>query len=70
MLRYRLDGRTIMKTYLEIAQSYALWEEYIDPSGLTTEEEFNTQKVDEKIMFITECFGAEKTQTQKPKGNT
>lgn len=44
-------------SYEEIANSYALWLEFVDPSGLTTEADFEAQSVEEKVEFIKSCFG-------------
>jgi hypothetical protein len=46
-------------SYQQIAKSYSLWEEYVDPSGLTTEEDFDAMTDDEKIEFQIKCFGSE-----------
>ena len=46
-------------SYSEIANSYALWMEYADPSGLDSEEAFNAKTEAEKIAFLVSCFGPE-----------
>jgi hypothetical protein len=43
----------------ELAENFNLWQEYVDPSGLTSREEFEAQSVEEKIAFIVSCFGNE-----------
>jgi hypothetical protein len=50
------------KSYADIAASFPLWQEYVDPSGLTTEEEFDAMTIDEKIEFQVKCFGAQEAQ--------
>ena len=47
--------RTI--TYEEIAESFELWGEYVDPSGCDTETDFNRMTVEEKIAIQVHCFG-------------
>lgn len=44
-------------TYAEIAADYRLWEEYVDPSALQTEEDFDAMTIEERIKFMVECFG-------------
>lgn len=46
-------------SYSEIANNYALWMEYVDPSGLDSEESFNAKSEQEKIEFMARCFGPE-----------
>ena len=47
-------------TYREIATSFALWVEYVDPNGLfKREEEFDTMTVEQKIRFMIGSFGPE-----------
>lgn len=46
-------------TYAEIAASFDLWIQYVDPSGCDTIETFEAMSVDEKIAFQVKCFGPE-----------
>ncbi len=46
-------------TYTEIADSFALWAEYVDPSATMTEAEFDAMDVDDRMAIIETCFGAE-----------
>lgn len=46
-------------TYREIANSFHLWQEYADPSGHDTEEQFNATSEEQKIAFLIRCFGPE-----------
>jgi hypothetical protein len=50
-----------MKTYSysDIANSYALWAEFVDPLGLDSEAEFDAKSEAEKIAFLVACFGQE-----------
>lgn len=50
---------TTTYSYSEIANSYSLWAEYADPSGLDTEESFNAKSEREKIEILVSCFGPE-----------
>ena len=43
-------------TRTEIAASFALWQEYCDPHGHTTEEEFDAMTIEEKIAFQREMW--------------
>lgn len=45
-------------TSLEIANSYALWMEYVDPSGIDSESAFNAMTIAERLEVIQSCFGA------------
>jgi len=38
-------------TRTEIASNFALWQEYCDPHGHTTREEFDAMTVEEKVQF-------------------
>ena len=46
-------------TTAEIAASYELWMEYVDPGGQGTEEQFDAMTIDARIAFIEACFGPE-----------
>ena len=43
-------------TRTEIACDFALWGEYVDPDGHTTEEEFDAMSVEEKVAFQREMW--------------
>lgn len=49
----------IMKspTHTEIANNYSLWMEYVDPSGIDSEEDFNAMSTEQKLETINACFG-------------
>ena len=49
-------------TYREIAASRALWDQYVDPQGLTTDDGWDAGTVEERIAFIEMCFGKEGAQ--------
>ena len=46
-------------SYAQIANSWDLWVEYVDPAGIMTEGEFTSMTVEEKIDTQVECFGEE-----------
>ncbi len=46
-------------TYQQIANSFNLWQEYVDPSATMTEDEFDALTEDEKIQMQVESFGIE-----------
>ena len=49
----------ITPSYEEQATSYELWQEYVDPDGLTTRTEFDDLTVEAKLAMIVEAFGPE-----------
>lgn len=46
-----------MTDFLEIAKNYDKWSEYVDPSGIQTENEFNKMSLIDTIMFQLDCAG-------------
>lgn len=42
-------------TILEIATSFALWQEYADPSGIDSEEQFNSRSESENLQILQAC---------------
>ena len=50
------------KTYREIAESFDLWGEYVDPAATMTRAEFDALTIDERINIITETFGRERSE--------
>lgn len=48
-----------VKSYQEIAESYNLWIEYVDPAGVGTQEWFDSISIPERIDWIVRCFGKE-----------
>jgi hypothetical protein len=49
-------------TYDEIAGSFALWQEYIDPLGTTSEAGFNAMSHADRVAQIVETFGSRPEQ--------
>lgn len=49
------------KTYAEIASSFALWGEHVDPAATMTREEFDAMTIETRIALIAETFGAERS---------
>ena len=48
-----------MNTYpkcTETANSYQLWEEYVDPQGLMSEAEFNAMTAEARLQLIHDTF--------------
>lgn len=39
----------------QIATDFNLWMEYADPSGLDSEDDFNTKTTAEKVAFLESC---------------
>ena len=48
-----------MKTTFQLAQSWDLWREYIDPDATMTEAEFDAMTVEDRIRLIESAFGGE-----------
>lgn len=42
-------------TLLEIATNFALWQEYADPSGIDSEEQFNERSESENLQILQAC---------------
>jgi hypothetical protein len=47
------------RTYREIAVSWELWQEYVDPGSQGTREKWDAMTIEERIAFQVACFGAE-----------
>ena len=45
--------------YADIINDYDLWMEYVDPSGVDSEQDFNRMTVGEKLDIIKSSFGLE-----------
>ena len=50
---------TDILTYAQIANSWELWQEYVDPGANMAEEEFDAMTHDAKVDAMTEMFGVE-----------
>jgi hypothetical protein len=46
-------------TYDEIASSFNLWGEYVDPDATTSEEEFDAMSHADLVALMVEAFGPE-----------
>ena len=48
-----------MRTYTnaEIAADISLWNEYFNPAGAMTDEEFHDTPYDERLQMLVEAFG-------------
>jgi hypothetical protein len=46
-------------TYEQIAESFTLWADYVDPNATMTEEQFNQMTTEEKVEMQVEIFGEE-----------
>jgi hypothetical protein len=47
--------KTKTPTLLEIATSFELWQEYADPSGIDSEEQFNSRSACENLQILQNC---------------
>ena len=47
------------KTYLEIATSIQLWNEYFNTDAAMSDEEFEQMSVESKIQLLVDSFGPE-----------
>ena len=52
-------------SYEKIAADFNLWQEYIDPDGTMTREEFEQMNHPERVAFINENFGPEVPTVEK-----
>lgn len=48
----------------EIAKSWELWQEYVDPGANQTHQEFEEMTLEERISFMEECFGPEENSEE------
>jgi hypothetical protein len=46
-------------TYAEIANSFDLWAEFVDPDATITEGEFNAMTTEQKVALQVQAFGPE-----------
>lgn len=46
-------------SYSAIASSLELWQEYVDPDGTFSDEEFEAMSYDERIAIMVEAYGPE-----------
>jgi hypothetical protein len=46
-------------TYAECANSWSLWQEYVDPNATMTETEFDAMTIEDRMSMMVECFGPE-----------
>jgi hypothetical protein len=46
-------------TYEQIARSFQLWGEYVDPMATMTEEQFEEMEMEERLQIMVDCFGPE-----------
>ncbi len=56
---YRMTSNRYAKLASEIATSFELWGEYVDPGGTMSEEEFNALGIDERLKLMAEAFPEE-----------
>jgi len=45
-------------TYREIAESWDLWKEAVDPGANMTEADFDDMSIEERVLHMVACFGA------------
>jgi hypothetical protein len=50
----------VSPTYAQIASSYSLWGEYVDPDATTSEEEFNAMSHADRVALMVEAFGPDR----------
>jgi hypothetical protein len=43
-------------TSQEIANDFNLWQQYVDPSGIDTKDDFENMDEAEKLEIIQQCF--------------
>jgi hypothetical protein len=47
-------------TYAQIASSYSLWGEYVDPDATTSEKEFDAMSHADRVALMVEAFGPDR----------
>ena len=47
--------KTKSPTLLEIATSFTLWQEYADPSGIYSKEQFDARSASENLALLQQC---------------
>ena len=55
----RLNIENNIMKYSDIINDYKLWMEYVDTTGIDSEEDFNRMTFAEKLEMIKACFGLE-----------
>lgn len=51
-------------TNRHVAETFNLWQEYVDPNANMTENEFNALTVDEREVMVEEAFGTDADQAE------
>ncbi len=49
-------------SYHAIAADWRLWQEYADPTGIDSKEQFDAMTVVEKVAILGESFGPEQRE--------
>lgn len=49
-------------TNKQVAESFELWQEYVDPDGLWTQEQFDATPVEKREAMIEDVFGTDSDQ--------
>jgi hypothetical protein len=49
-------------TYHEQANSFALWQEYVDPDATTSKDEFDAMGYEGRMKLLVETYGPEDDQ--------
>jgi hypothetical protein len=55
---------TTKHTYADIASSFHLWGEYVDPDMTFSEEEFESMPFKNRIALMVETYGPEPTDAE------
>jgi hypothetical protein len=53
------EEMTEHRTYRQIAESWELWQEYVDPQHVDTREHWDGMTTEERIGVLVACFGEE-----------
>jgi hypothetical protein len=49
-------------TYHELANSFALWQEYVDPDATISKDEFDAMGYEDRMKLLVEAYGPEDDQ--------
>ncbi len=53
----QLEDASERRARIELARSFKLWQECVDPSAHMTEEQFGEMTLAERLNFMSGCFG-------------
>lgn len=52
-------------SYADVAESFSLWCDYVDPMATMTKEEFDAMTIDQKVKMQEDIWGEEETEEEE-----